>query len=278
MKRRLSSAEIKKIELDILLELDRICTENGLTYLLAYGTCLGAVRHGGFIPWDDDIDVFMPRDDYEKLYNLFREGMETPYKLVSYRDESSIYQFFKLVDPATESYETFVGKSHPIGLWVDIFPLERVNPSSEKQLRTLMKKHERIGLARSFAVADSSVASTSAIKLAKKIICPIARTLFNVTKLNRRLEENALALPKATEADMSAPTEEGYVCDLLGDAHVIDASILFPVRKAPFEGHELPIPGQAEAYLDINYGDWKALPPEEERHLHFPEAYAVEKE
>ena len=98
VKRPLSADEIKEKELAILLELDRICTEHGLTYLLAYGTCLGAIRHGGFIPWDDDVDVFMPREDYEKLYTLFEQGIESPYRLVSHRDASSLYQFFKLVD------------------------------------------------------------------------------------------------------------------------------------------------------------------------------------
>ncbi|MDO4443473.1 MAG: LicD family protein [Slackia sp.] len=277
MKRRLSADEIKSVELDILFEFDRICTEHGLTYLLAYGTCLGAIRHNGFIPWDDDIDVCMPRDDYEKLYALFERGIETPYKLVSHRDGSSIYQFLKLVDPATESYETFTGKAHPIGLWVDIFPLERVDPSSE-QFGRLMKKHERIGLKRSFAVADSSVASTPAIKAVKKIVCPIARALFDVADLNRKLEENALAVTRETGVDTSAPIEQGWVCDVIGGTRAIDASLLFPPRKASFEGRELPVPKKAEAYLEAMYGDWRALPPEDQRHLHFPEAYAIEKE
>ena len=277
VKRPLSADEIKEKELAILLELDRICTEHGLTYLLAYGTCLGAIRHGGFIPWDDDVDVFMPREDYEKLYTLFEQGIESPYRLVSHRDASSLYQFFKLVDPDTEAYETFVGKKHPIGLWVDIFPLERVDPSSQ-HFKPLLKKHARTGLKRSFAVADPSVASTAAIKLVKKIVCPIARALFDVSDRNKKLEADALALPSVTGVDASEPIEQGWVCDLLGDACVIDASLLFPVRKTLFEGHELPVARRAEDYLEITYGDWHALPPEDQRHLHFPEAYAIEEE
>ena len=278
MKRQLSADEIKQVELGILLELDRICAEHGLTYMLAYGTCLGALRHQGFIPWDDDIDVFMPRDDYERLYDLFAHGLESRYRLVSHRDGSSIYPIFKLVDPATESYETFVGKAHPMGLWVDIFPLERVGAGHEKQLASLVRKRNRIGLARSFAVADTSVASTEAIKLVKKIVCPFARALFKVDDLNRRLERCALDLPAATGALPSAPREEGRVCDFLDECDVYDASVFFPVQKTLFEGHELPIPNRAEEYLERAYGDWKTPPPEDKRLLHFPEAYAVEKE
>ena len=83
-------------------------------------------------------------------------------------------------------------------------------------------------------------------------------------------------MPAITGVDASTSREEGYVCDLLGDANIIEASLLFPPRRAPFEGRMLPIPNRAEEYLALNYGDWKALPPESERHVHFPEAYAID--
>ena len=67
----LSLEEIKKVELDALCELDRVCKAHGLSYFLAYGTLLGALRHQGFIPWDDDVDVHMPREDYERFYGLW---------------------------------------------------------------------------------------------------------------------------------------------------------------------------------------------------------------
>ena len=70
MKTKLSITEIKNIELSILIEFDKYCLNNDLTYFLCGGTLLGCIRHKGFIPWDDDIDVFMPRSDYEKFYEL----------------------------------------------------------------------------------------------------------------------------------------------------------------------------------------------------------------
>lgn len=75
--------EIKRVELDILIYIDDICKQNNIRYYMMYGTLLGAVRHGGFIPWDDDIDISMPREDYNKLRSVLENDKESPYKLIS---------------------------------------------------------------------------------------------------------------------------------------------------------------------------------------------------
>ena len=126
---QLEARQVKAVELDILTELDRVCREHQLSYALAYGTLIGAMRHSGFIPWDDDIDVYMPRDDYEKLYDLWKQGgLGEHYSLVSYRDRTSINSYCKLVDTRTRAVESFLDESAGnLGLWVDIFPLERVD-------------------------------------------------------------------------------------------------------------------------------------------------------
>ncbi|WP_297150634.1 LicD family protein, partial [uncultured Ellagibacter sp.] len=99
---RLSVDDMKAIELDIMDEIDRVCAAHGVEYFLGYGTLLGAVRHGGFIPWDDDMDIIMMRDQYELLMDHFNEWRTSErFKLVSYRDKSSIYQFAKIVDTTT---------------------------------------------------------------------------------------------------------------------------------------------------------------------------------
>ena len=148
---RLSVDDMKAIELDIMDEIDRVCAAHGVEYFLGYGTLLGAVRHGGFIPWDDDMDIVMMRDQYELLMDHFNEWRTSErFKLVSYRDKSSIYQFAKIVDTTTIIYENFVGKKAATGVWVDIFPLDNFDPACAG----LLKKHSRVGLWRSFAVAD----------------------------------------------------------------------------------------------------------------------------
>ena len=99
---RLTLDDMKRIELDIMIEIDRVCRENGISYVLMYGTLLGAHRHGGFIPWDDDIDICMYRDDYERFLEVFPQTQDSgKFDVVNYRNGKGIYPFTKVVDTTT---------------------------------------------------------------------------------------------------------------------------------------------------------------------------------
>ena len=92
--KELTLDEMKAVELGILKKFDSICKENGLEYSLAYGTMLGAIRHKGFIPWDDDIDIMMPREDYEKLLAVWDQSAPKEYILQNTRTDSDFTQNF----------------------------------------------------------------------------------------------------------------------------------------------------------------------------------------
>ena len=119
--RELSIEEIKKEALNVLCEFDKICRENNLKYSLAYGTLLGAIRHKGFIPWDDDIDVIMPRNDYEKFVKL---KSNNEYVVKDYRYSSKYYySYAKFINsniPIKESYRC----DKNLGIFIDIFPVD----------------------------------------------------------------------------------------------------------------------------------------------------------
>ena len=122
---KLSLEELKKVELDILIWFADICEQEKLNYTLSYGTLLGAVRHKGFIPWDDDIDVAMPRPDYEKFIE-YCNTHETHYKLIDiHNDKGYNYLFAKVYDPNTTIVEKYANRFKAnYGVYIDIFPVD----------------------------------------------------------------------------------------------------------------------------------------------------------
>ena len=118
----LSLGEIQQIQLEELEYIDSLCRKNDLEYSLTYGTLIGAVRHGGFIPWDDDIDIMLRRNDYEKLLLIIKD--DGKYKLISRED--SCFNWAKIVDTRTYVEEDDKYNIKDYGVWVDIFPLDEV--------------------------------------------------------------------------------------------------------------------------------------------------------
>lgn len=129
----------KEILLKSLKYFDNFCNKHNLLYYAAYGTALGAIRHHGFIPWDDDIDVFMPRKDYEKLLSLKEEIKKDHYYVFDPSDQGYYKQFAKMVDMKTSLWEL---KEIPfmIGVFIDIFPLD-FSPLGFRNAILLKKKH-----------------------------------------------------------------------------------------------------------------------------------------
>lgn len=120
--KRLTSAELKAKLLEILIDVDRFCRKNNINYSLAGGTLLGAVRHGGFIPWDDDIDIIMPRPDYNRFISSFEES-EGRYKIQCYeKDKNSFIPFAKVFDTRTKIFEH--GMDTGLGINIDIFQID----------------------------------------------------------------------------------------------------------------------------------------------------------
>lgn len=140
------ASEIKKITLDILLHIKSFCDENEIRYYLGYGTLLGAIRHKGFIPWDDDIDILMPRCDYKKFIKMYKERPGR-YAALDLSLDGYYYNYCKVVDTNTILYEDGCIPINNMGIYVDIFPLDGMPDEREKteqQLKKLIKLRKKI--------------------------------------------------------------------------------------------------------------------------------------
>lgn len=261
----LSIDEVKAIELEIMDELDRICRENDIEYYLGYGSVLGAARHQGFIPWDDDMDVIMPREDYEKFVDNFDEWCKySHFALSLYRDGKSIYQFAKMVDATTIVQERFIREEYQTGVWVDIFPLDRVPQNPRKVYR----RNDWLMLMREFILSDTNDGTTALAKTMKKIVTPFVKNR-NPTEYAKKIDENASNAPK------SDSEEYVDIVAVIGKKKPMPFSLFKPV-EAQFEDRKYFIPEGYDEYLTINYGDWRTPLPEKDRYLHTVSAFRLE--
>ena len=122
--KKITIEEAKKIELDILSYIDDFCQKNNIEYFINYGTLIGAVRHKGFIPWDDDIDISMTRENYDKFIEYYKND-KSKYKLLALETNKHYFNnFAKIVDSTTRIDNTRIYKSYPSGIFIDIFPMD----------------------------------------------------------------------------------------------------------------------------------------------------------
>lgn len=255
--------EMKRIELDLMDEIHRMCQEHGLTYYFFYGSLLGAMRHGGFIPWDDDIDIVMKRDDYEILVEHFDEWRSSDrFALSMYKDGKAPCQYAKVVDSTTRVREAYARSDYGTGVWVDVFPLDWYDPSNT----ACKKKIDRAAFMRSLILTNPNVGSTPAIRLGKKIACPLVSKQDPI-KYCKRMDEACKELcPQGSDT---------LVCAITASWETLFPADLFDGDPVPvtFEDREYLTVADKERALELMYGDWQTPPPPSNREMHTMGAY-----
>lgn len=261
----------KAILLKTLKAFTAFCEEHQLTYFAAYGTCLGAIRHKGFIPWDDDIDVVMPREDYDKLISLRSLLNGTGYELNTLGDrskEKGVYflPFSKFCDANTTIWEH---KALPciFGAFVDVFPLDEVQ--NEIQSKDLIIKFNK-----SFGHYMSSVKKWTikeAIKFIKEgHLRAFASLILSIT-IRRNNIPHYLQLVLDVENQIKG-IKGGLYCDYLGlypfEKETVPKSYFGNGLKVKFEDTTIVVPEQYDNYLKHFYNDWHQLPPKDQREPH----------
>lgn len=260
---RIKFEEIKDLEYDILKEFDRFANENELDYFLCGGSCLGAIRHQDFIPWDDDIDICMRREDYDRLWEIVRKRREIPekpqYKFLLPLDENYIYPYTKLVNTDTIVYEKNIQSRFATGVWMDIFPMD-IWPDDKKELKKIMNKHKFYKTMNKIYVAGN----LSSVK--DKILSKIGKAGYAILfhgKDYRYWNKKILELNK--------PCEGTYIGDRIWpvkDKEFFSKDAFSGKIYTKFREDDFPIPVGYEEYLTKMYGDYMKLPKEEDRVFH----------
>ncbi len=254
----LSSGEIKKIEWDLLCQFADYCDQKGIRYYLGGGTLLGAIRHKGFIPWDDDIDIGMPRPDYNKF--LSENEREHAFCIGSIWNWSANIPFIKLFDTSTIIKQKYSKCYHTGHLWIDIFPLDGL-PNSKISL-FLHYKISRL-MRKMLTLSESNFTEgTSRIKIIGKIMLyPVAKLIgaprwaIWLDRFSQRIKfENSYYIG-------------GLVWGYGPQERMVKAKFL-PYIDVSFEGRKFHAPKCWHIYLKNLYGNYMKYPPKNKRLNH----------
>lgn len=262
---KLTQEEIKNIELDILLEFDKICKKYNLKYYIAGGTLLGAIRHKGFIPWDDDIDVCMPRTDFIKLKEVCNDENEV-YELKTKLSNNLNLPFYKLVDKRTVSKLLFTNALMDNQLWIDIFPVDGL-PEDIKEVEKIYKRCDFYRKILMLTDANLGEGSTFFRKYCKFILKPLAK-IYGKRRCITQIETIAFRYPYETSKYVGAVT-----WGLYGVGERMLKSEFEKSVEVEFEGYKFPTFSCWDSYLKGLYGDYMKLPAVEERKNHSMTAY-----
>ncbi len=254
-KGKVSDKQIKMISYRILKDVADFCESHGIQYYLACGTALGAIRHGGFIPWDDDVDISMPRGDYERFLDMYQSERNVIFDTRYCKNYP--YGFAKVCDRNTVVIE-HIEEPCKFGVYVDIFPIDGL-PNDAKLCRKHMKK-----LHWDFRVlAWKRMPRDKDLDIPHKIILVLAKSVLHIVPIRFLLRKLEYDVKKYSY------TRSNYVGHLVSPSpwgSDIKPKRVFenPVRHR-FEDREFFVPGQVDEYLRLEYVDYMQLPPEEKR-------------
>ena len=248
--------KLQMTEIEILCVIDQFCIENDIPYTLAWGSAIGAVRHKGFIPWDDDVDICMDRYDYERFIDLWRAHPQDGYYLQDTReDTNSTINHSKVMKENTfygsqKAYEA--GEKQ--GVFVDIFPWDRVPDRKYKILKTKLWAAVRMVYTRGYPFTSGSrflsVLSKCMLMLPAKLKASILR------KANRQVVRYQNLTDHYHYMDFSCP-------EMLNKRY--QAEVMKEFTRVPFETAAFSLTKAYDEMLTVTYGDYMKLPPEEER-------------
>ena len=254
MKKEIEIQELKDLQLKILLDVDEFCRTNNIRYWLCGGTLIGAIRHQGYIPWDDDIDISMPRPDFDKFVNNY-DNHSPAYRVEAYKHTKNYpYLFAKVIDNRTilEQKDVHIKQ---LGVCIDIFPVDAVGADGN-QIRQFSHYNFILGYKRLYFW------KASLSQKMKAILVRMFSIFLSEEQILSRMNRICRQLPYDKSKYLAV------ICGVYAMKEIVDRDIYENVEYKTFEGYQLPVPIGYHQYLTQLYGDYMTLPPEDKRITH----------
>ncbi len=258
--------KIRKYQLELLLEVDRICKKHHIPYQLWAGTLLGAVRHKGFIPWDDDLDICMLREDYEKFLKICEKELNEKFFLQTCYTEKNWYAQFAKLRRNNSTFVQYIYLELDIhyGIFIDIFPLDNVKPGTIKgkmQRWSAAKFFNYCRTRTKYRLMRSSWPRRYYNYVFHYALKPIPKRItryFHKKVLSMFNKENTEYVSHLTNIS----SVEFY------NKHMIKREEYYDMIEGDFEGYKVPIPRSYDKVLTKLYGDYMTPPPEDKQMPH----------
>ena len=265
LQQELGLEQIKKLQADMLKYLSDYCKEEKIPFYLSNGTLLGAVKYGGFIPWDDDIDILVPRKAYDRLIAHYTDS-ERYQLFCPERTPQFRYPYAKLCDMTTVKKERNLDNGVSLGVEVDIFPLDAWAPSveeAEKQVVRNKKRTKSLGYMKTIRFVPSQRHGVLGRSL-RKYGHTLYRMLHSHRSLCRKMKKEALQY-----SDLENPPYLGCVLwPVYGPSEILPAEVFAETVEVEFEGEKYPAPVGYDLYLRALYGNYELDPPPEKQVSH----------
>ena len=246
--------ELRTIQMDILQNVHDFCIKHDIKYTLAYGTLLGAVRHGGYIPWDDDIDIAMLRPEYERF---MREYKDDVYRFTECRLDKDVHiGFGKVEDTRTLVIEG--GNTKNLGVSIDVFPIDDLCDTYEDSVK-YVKSYKWNWLIRKAKYRELSIVKSwskkMAVALLKFICLPFSVHHLTLTNIEKAIKHTNLQSKFV-----------GLLCDVnVNEGEIMERAIWSRYQLVTFEDRKYMAISDMNAYLKHVYGDYMKLPPKEQQ-------------
>lgn len=260
--KQLTINELKIIELNILIKIDKICRTNKISYSLCGGTLLGAVRHKGFIPWDDDIDITMTRSNYDKFVDYMKNNTVEGLKLIDCDSKNYGYMFSKVCDTHTKLVEHHNKFVENLGVFVDIFPVDYLDDTFELSNKIMASFRFKKYLLtcwnwKRFYINKAKNRKRQVIRFIFFIMSRFASRQRLIKKMNDRIS--------------MLSQERRYSGCLFGSydsKDIFETKMFTKLCDIEFEGHLFMCFQEYDEYLRKLYGDYMKLPPKEKQITH----------